>query len=151
MSATAPQIFIRPGLRAIARGFALLVLLGGLPACSSVALPPETAPAAGPDPAYLNKIAGQLKGQFKKPPTDGLELSQPRWLLANSGWTWLTCIRFQDQGYRRTYVMYFGAKDILDSRYAVLSDGCDMQTYTPFDLETAKFMPQATGTQGPVY
>jgi hypothetical protein len=138
-------------LRAVARGIALL-LLGALPACSSMSVAPETAPAAGPDPAYLNKIAVRFKTQFKtKPPTNGLELSQPRWLLSNNGWSWLVCMRFQDQGYRRGYVMYFDNKEILDNRYAVLSDGCDTQTYTPFDLETAKLVPQATGTQGPVY
>jgi hypothetical protein len=151
MAATVLQDCLRAAMRAVARSLALLVLLGTLSACTSMGMPPETAPAAGPDPAYLTLVANRLKTSFKQPPAAGLELSQPRWLLANSGWSWMVCVRFQDQGYRRTYVMYFDAKQILDSRYAVLNDGCEMQTYTPFDLATAKLMPQAVGTQGPVY
>lgn len=129
----------------------MLALLACLPACASVGMAPESAPAQGPSPTYLSQIANRLKSQFKKPPTDGLELSEPRWLLSSNGWTWMACLRFQDQGYRRSYVMYFDAKQVLDSRYAILSDGCDSQTYTPFDLETAKLVPQAVGTQGPIY
>lgn len=146
------QACLRPDLRVVARGFALLMLSCSLSACASVGTPPETAPAAGPDPAYLNRIATQLKTQFKnKLQTAGLEISQPRWLLSNNGWSWLACVRFQDQGYRRSYALYFDANKILDSHYAVLTDGCGAQTYTPFDLDTAKLIPQALGAQGPVY
>lgn len=129
----------------------MLTLLTCLPACTSVGMAPQSAPTAGPSPTYLSQIAGRLKAQFKKPPTDGLELSEPRWLLSSNGWTWMVCIRFQEQGYRRSYVMYFDAEHVLDEHYAVLSDGCDSQTYTPFDLETAKLVQQTIGTQGPIY
>jgi hypothetical protein len=160
MAATALHQSFRVGLHAALRGFALLLLLTCLPGCSSVGLSRQAAPAAAPssdatpvplEPAYLSWIAGRLKSQFKKPPNAGLELSEPRWLLSNNGWSWVACARFQDQGYRRSYVIYFDAKAVIDSRYAVLSDGCAAQTYTPFDLETAKLVPQAVGTQGPVY
>lgn len=152
MAAIPPQRCFHPALPwAAARRFGVLALLACLPACASGGLAPQTAPPDGPPPTYLTQIATRLKTQFKKPPTDGLELSEPRWLLSSNGWTWLVCVRFQDQGYRRSYVVYFDATKVLDNRYAVLSDDCDSQTYTPFDLPTAKLVPQAIGAQGPVY
>jgi hypothetical protein len=160
MATAALHHSFRLGLRAACRRLALFVLLVCLPACSSLgvrpqatpaaASPPEATPTATLDPSYLSWIAARLKS-FKKPPSDAVELSEPRWLLSNNGWSWLACVRFQDQGYRRTYVIYFDAKQVLDGRFAVLSDHCDAQTYTPFDLATAKLVPQAIGTQGPVY
>ena len=160
MTATALRNSFCAGSGAALRCLTLLMLLGGLPACSSLgvsrqafpggAQSAENTPPGTLEPSYLNWIAARLKA-FKKPPTDGLELSQPRWLLSNNGWSWVTCVRFQDQGHRRSYVIYFDAKQIVDNHYAVMSDGCDSQTYTPFDLNTAKLVPQATGTQRPIY
>jgi hypothetical protein len=151
MAAKTLQPSLRRGLRIAAAGVTPLALSAYLAACSFVTVQPQTAPEAGPGAGYLPLIAARLKGQFKKPPADGLEISQPRWFLSNNGWSWQTCARFQDQGRWRTYALYFDATKILDGRYAVLSDDCGTQTYTPFDLETAKLVPQAVGTQGPIY
>jgi hypothetical protein len=117
-----------------------LVLLG----CSSAALPREDAPESGPDSAYRKIIADRLKESF----TDiggasGFEISDVRWVHTMNGWSWLSCVHFQDHDHRRTYAFFIRDNKIVGGRYAVETDGCGTLSYAPFDL-----MPNAARPAG---
>jgi len=120
-------------LRDCARATLLLPL--ALLGCSSVALPQAEVPTSGPDTAAFHKIiADYLKETFKEIGTyDDFEISDARWMHTVKGWTWLHCIRFQDRAHTRTYAVFIQADKVVDSRYAVTTDGCGEQTYVPFD------------------
>lgn len=125
-----------------------LVLFG----CSSLALPTEDAPAAGPEPAYPTMIAKRLQNFFKDLDTyDAFEISDFRWVHSPKGWTWLACVRFQDRGHRRTYAMFLKATEIIYSRYAVETDNCDAQNYAPFDPRTGGSRPASPGNLDPLH
>ena len=131
-----------------AAGAALLLALSVLLGCSDVALPSEEMPASGPDPGYNKLVANHLKAVFKdRAFYDAFEISASRWVHSIKGWTWMTCIRFQDQGHPRTYVLFIKDRNILDSRYAVQTDACSTQTYVPFDA----MGPTRAGVLGPLY
>lgn len=108
-----------------------LALLG----CSSVALPQTEAPASEPNAAAFHKIIGDyLKGSFKDIGTyDSFEISDARWVHTPKGWRWMSCVRFQERAYTRTYAVFIQTDRVVDSRYAVTTDGCGEQTYLPFD------------------
>jgi hypothetical protein len=108
-----------------------LVLLG----CTSVALTQTDAPTSAPNPAAFHKIVGDyLKRSFKDIATyDSFEISDPRWVHAVKGWSWLSCIRFQERDHVRTYAVFIQTDKVVDGRYAVTTDGCGEQTYAPFD------------------
>lgn len=124
---------------ALASLFLPLVLLG----CSSVALPQTDAPPAEANPAVLHKIIGDyLKGTFKEIATyENFEISDARWVHTVKGWSWLSCIRFQDRGHVRTYAVFIQTDKIVNNRYAVTTDGCGSQTYAPFDQIPASAKP----------
>jgi hypothetical protein len=143
-SATPPQ---HATLRA---SFALtLVLLAG---CSSLAGPQEGAATAPLNSDYRRMVATHLKAAFTKSPLTGpAEISDPRWVLANKGWSWQVCVRFQDRGHQRTYALFFKGSEFLEERYAVLTDACAAQTYSEFDLGSGVMRPGAVGDPGPLY
>ncbi|MGC1354212.1 MAG: hypothetical protein WA851_00220 [Xanthobacteraceae bacterium] len=116
---------------ALATVFLPLVLLG----CSSVALPQTDAPPAEANAAAFHKIIGAyLKEIFKEIGTyDSFEISDARWVHTVKGWSWLNCIRFQDRSHIRTYAIFIQGDKVVDSRYAVTTDGCGGQAYAPFD------------------
>ena len=114
-----------------------LVLLG----CSAIVLPREDAPAAGPDPAYYAKIVTQLQSSFKDIGSyDSFEISEFRWVHSVDGWSWLSCVRFQDHGRRHTYALFIRGDEITKSRFAVKTDDCEAQNYSPFTQ-----LPNAAG------
>src|ERR1700688_1605291 len=126
-----------------------VVLLAG---CSSLAGPQEGGAAAPLNADYLGMIAARLKATFTKSPLTGpVEISSPRWVLANKGWSWQVCVRFQDRGHQRTYALFFRGSEFLDERYAVLTYVCDAQTYSEFDLGSGVMRPGAVGDPGPLY
>ncbi len=113
-----------------------------LAACSGLAASSEEAPAAGPDPAYPQLVANYLRSTFKDYPSyDSFEISYPRWVHAFQGWSWLTCVRFQDRGRSRTYALFLQSGKIIDGRYAVETDGCATQAFAPFGLMTGGLQP----------
>jgi hypothetical protein len=125
-----------------------LVLLG----CSSLTLTKEDPPASGPDPAYNKMIAEHLQQTFKDINTyDSFEISEFRWMHTAKGWTWLTCIRFEDHGHNRAYALFLKDKEIIASRYAVATDGCATQTYSPFNLIAGQTSPANAGALAPLY
>lgn len=116
-----------------------LVLLG----CSSVALPQTDAPPAEANPAAFHKIIGDyFKKTFKEIAMyQNFEISDARWVHAVKGWSWLSCIRFQERGHVRTYAVFIQTDKVVDNRYAVTTDRCSEQTYTPFDEISVELDP----------
>ena len=120
-----------------AAGLTLLAaaaLSASLSGCSGLAAPTDDMPAAGPDPSFRDMIAAHLKKTFKNySGYDSFEISDPRWVRSMKGWNWLSCIRFQDHGHVRIYSVFFNSGKIVDDRYAVQTDGCATETYSPFE------------------
>jgi hypothetical protein len=115
---------------------ALFVFAAGVAACSGLAASDE-APPALPDPAYQRDVADYFRTQFKDYSSyDSYEISEPRWVHSIHGWSWLTCVRFQDHGRRRNYALYLQSGKIVDGRYAIETDACEAQAYAPFALMT---------------
>jgi hypothetical protein len=116
-------------------GRATLLLPLALLGCSSVALPQTAAPANEPSTAAFHKIIGDyLRGSFKDIGTyDSFEISDARWVHTPKGWRWLSCVRFKERAHTRTYAVFIQTDRVVDSRYAVTTDGCGEQTYLPFD------------------
>lgn len=131
---------------------ALLSALVIVQGCSSLAMPGEaTPPAQGVDPAYTKLVTTYMKANFKElSPYDPAEISTPRWVESVKGWSWFTCVRFMDHGNRRTYSLFFNQTEVVDARYAVLTDACGKQTYSPLDMGLGA-RPGAIGDTGPLY
>jgi hypothetical protein len=135
---------------------AALLMTLALTACSNLAAPMEEMPTAGADPAYNKTVADWLKPKFGHPKVyQAFEISGYRWVHGLKGWSWLACVRFQDHGHPRTYAIFIKDGGIIDNRYAVETDACAEQTYSPFDLATGAITPaaapQAIGVQQPIY
>jgi hypothetical protein len=137
------------GVRRTALLLALVVVSG----CSNFAMDTEFRPETGPDPSYRTLVVNQVKATFKNYPSyNSYELSEARWVHSVSGWGWLACIRFQDQGHRRTYVMVIKDKAVVDSRFAVETDACDAVAYSPLDLGTGAVpVVPVAGQLSPLY
>jgi hypothetical protein len=143
-----PSAFLRQAIFA-----APLLALTLLPACSNIALlPQEDAPATGAEPAYAKLVADHIGATFKnRAGHAAYEISGPRWVHALRGWNWLVCVRFQDRGGPRTYAVFIKEGAVVDSRYAVQTDACDLQGYAPFDMMNSTMGPTSVGAQEPIY
>ena len=131
---------------------ALLLALAAATGCSSLTVSTADVPPSGPDPAYDGMVANHVKSSFKDHASyDAFEISDYRWVHSITGWSWLACVRFQDKGHRRTYALFLRAKDIIETRYAVQTDGCDTARYVPFDLTTGAARPASSGALEPLY
>jgi len=140
--------------RAAARAGLLLAFFMActLPACSGFDLPPQAAPTASPDPNYNTLVANQLKTLFKDAASyQAFQISSYRWVRAMKGWSWRTCVRFQDQGHPRTYVLFIQDGAVVDSRYAVETDACARESYAPFDQAIGTINPADFGMRQPIY
>jgi len=145
---------MRPGrdllhaLGGVVRILALVALSG----CSDLAMPKEAMPAMGIDPSYGSVIAGYIRTTLKDSGAyDAFEIAEPRWVHSVKGWSWLVCVRFQDRGKQRSYAFFIQEKSVVDARYAVQSDACGAQAYSPFNLVIDPTGPGAVGGQGPLY
>ena len=131
---------------------ALLVALAAATGCSSLTVSTADVPPSGQDPAYDGMVANRVKSSFKDYAShEAFEKSDYRWVHSVGGWSWLTCVSFQDRGHRRTYAVFLREKDIIEYRYAVQADGCDSASYVPFDLTTGAAKPPSTGALEPLY
>jgi len=131
---------------------ALLLALTLLPACSEIALPPEEAPATGVNPAHTKLVADHIRATFKDYASyEAYEISGPRWVHGLRGWSWLTCVRFQDRGRYRTYTVFSKDGAVVDSRYSVRTDECEIQAYAPFDALSGGVRSTSFGGSGPIY
>lgn len=130
---------------------ALLLALLLLSGCTDLALPNEEMPPAGADPGYASLVAHYLKNLFKNQAASysAFEISPFRWVHSLKGWTWLTCVRFQEQGYQRVYAVFLKDGKVVDGRYAVVTDACNEQTYALFD--EMKVVGGRPGIQSPLY
>ncbi len=108
---------------------ASLIVLSG---CSELALPSEAAPPPAPPPAYVSLAAKYLSLALKdRAAYADFEISGLRWTDSIKGWTWLACVHFQDRGHLRSYAIFIQDNAVVDARYAVETDACETQTYTP--------------------
>jgi hypothetical protein len=130
---------------------ALLLLLGTMAGCSSLAVTNEDTPASGPDRAYNGLVANRLKSFKNYASYDAFEISDFRWVRSINGWSWLTCVRFQERGQRRSYALFIKESRIIDSRYAIQADGCDTRAYSPFDQMVGATRPASAGVLEPLY
>jgi len=139
----------RPLQNAARAALLLLLVLAG---CSALSQPKEDTPASGPDPAYTELVAGHLKSSFAEYASyDAFEISDFRWVHSIKGWSWLVCVRFQNKGRRLTYALFIKQKEVIDSRYAVETDGCGGQTYAPFAPLTGLKGPESSDALGPLH
>lgn len=141
-----------PAFKQRAARAALLLALTLLPACSQIALPQEEAPATGVDPTFTKLIADHIRATFKEYGSyEAYEISGPRWVHALRGWNWLTCVRFQDRGRNRSYAVFIKDGAVVDSRYSVRTDECELQAYAPFDALNGAARSTSFGASGPIY
>ena len=111
----------------------LLLTVVTLSGCSTLPTAGD-APESVWDPSYRDVIATYLKTTFKNYASyEAFEISDPRWVHSFDGWTWLTCVRFQDHGHTRAYAVFQKGSVIVNARYAVQTDQCDLQTYAFFE------------------
>jgi len=56
-----------------------------------------------------------------------------------------------DRGQLRPYALFLQGDDVIDARYAVQSDACGSQSYTPFDVVTGVLGQPTVPRQPPLY
>jgi hypothetical protein len=121
---------------------ALFICSAALAACSGLAASNEEVPVTSLDPAYPQIVADYLRSTFKDYPSyESFEISEPRWVHALVGWSWITCVRFRDRGHSRTYALFLQSVKVIEGRYAVETDACGAQAYAPFALMTGGLQP----------
>lgn len=139
----------RRPMAALAAVMALFVLFIVLVGCSTVALENSAEPAL-PE-GYAVQISEVLKSFNGSKNFTNAEISDLRWVHISTGWNWLICVRYDDQGHRRIYSFFIKDKAIANFRADVVTDGCAARQYTPFDMATGTIRPAATESQPPVY
>ena len=103
--------------------------------CAELARPGETAAPPPEQPLYGTLAAKYLASVMRdRPAFEGFEISGLRWVHSLKGWSWLACLHFVDRGHLRTYALFIQNDAVVDGRYAVQSDSCGSQSYTPFDV-----------------
>jgi hypothetical protein len=127
-------------------GVAFLLIVGLLP-LSNVAVPQEM-PTSEPDPSYNGLVAKYLKDNFKNLASyDAFAISAFRWVSSLKGWSWMTCVSFEENRHPRMYALFIKDGKVIDSRYAVQIDACNTQTYAPFGAMGST----RAGVLGPLY
>jgi len=147
-----------PPFRLRALGAVLAILLATMPGCSQIVLPNNAEPL-GPQPPYVSLAAKYLQSNLKDTNVyDGYEISGVRWVSTIKGWAWLACVRFHDHGHTRIYAIFIQndpasstGYTISDAHYAVETDACEAQTFTPFDLISGVFGRPTAPVQQPLY
>src|SRR4029077_363288 len=111
-----------------------LILVAGS-GCAELARPSETAAPPTEHPPYAALAHKYRASTRRDPPScEGFEISGLRWVHSLKGWSWLACLHFLDHGHLRPYALFFQNDAVVDGRYAVQSDSCGSQSYTPFDV-----------------
>ena len=129
-----------------AAGAAFLLIVALLP-LSDVAAPQEM-PTSGPDPGYNDLVAKHLKNTFKNLASlDAFAISAFRWVSSLKGWSWMTCVRFEENRHPRMLAVFIKDGKVIDSRYAVQIDDCNTKTYAAFGA----MGPTRAGVLGPLY
>jgi hypothetical protein len=129
----------------------MLVLLGAT-ACSELAQSSQAASAPPTQPPYVSLTAQYLLSTLKdRFAYDGFAISGLRWVPSLKGWAWLACVHFQDHGHLRSYAIFIQGNAVVDGRYAVETDACATQAYTPFDMMTGQLGQPTPSAQPPLY
>jgi hypothetical protein len=130
---------------------AFVLVLVTLSACSELAQPSEAmAPQA--QPPYASLAAKHLQSVLKdRASYDGFEISSLRWVHSIKGWNWLACVHFHDREHLRTYALFIQDDAVVDGRYAVETDACETQTFTPFDIVSGVLGRPTAPAQPPLY
>lgn len=127
--------FIDSSLGNAARSALLTLILAIGSGCAELARPSETAAPPAEQPPYAALVAKYLSSAMRdRPSFEGFEISGLRWVHSLKGWSWLACLHFLDRGHQRTYALFIQNDAVVDGRYAVQSDTCGSQSYTPFDV-----------------
>jgi hypothetical protein len=121
-----------------ARAILLLALTLGGCSVSGVVTDWASDDAAGPEPMnYRNTVAIGLDGIIgsKDRPSRILEISRPRRVDVIRGAAWMVCVKsMRDPTQVRDYYgVIMQREKIVESRIAVETDGCQIQSYEPFD------------------
>jgi hypothetical protein len=120
-----------------ARRTLLALLLLASPGCTQIAQPSEAATPPAEQPAYAAIAAKYFSSTMAdRVSFENFEISGLRWVHGLKGWSWLACVHFVDRGHLRTYALFMQNDTVIDGRYAVQSDTCGSQSYTPFDIVT---------------
>jgi hypothetical protein len=128
----------------------LALALAALPGRAQFAQPSEAQPTV--QPPYAS-ITSQYLAAIMKDRTsyEDFEISGLQWVHSFKGWSWLACVHFIDHGHLRTYAVFIQNNAVVDSRYAVQTDACGSQTYTPFDMVTGTLGRPTTTGLPPIY
>ena len=127
---------------------ALLALI--LPGCAQLAQPSEVPPSV--EPPYASLTSQYLASVMADRASYGdFEISGLRWIHSLKGWSWLACVHFTDRGHVRTYAIFIQNDAVIDGRYAVQTDACGSQTYTPFDVVTGRLGNPTAPRLPPIY
>lgn len=131
------------------RGAVLFAAAIVLAQCSSLPAADPTQPM--PPANYGTLVANALKA-FKNIATySNIQISPVRWVHVETGWNWLTCVRYEDHGATRFYSFFIDGNSIVNARYDVRTDQCAAQQYVPFDITTGTVGRPTPYTQQPIY
>jgi hypothetical protein len=128
---------------------ALLAVAIMLAECSAV--PAENLAEQAPPTNYGRLIADAMKKFKDYSRLSDFQISPPRWVHAETGWNWLTCLRYTDHGATRYYSFFVAGNSIVNDRYDVRTDQCPAQQYVPFDATTGTVGSPTPFTQQPIY
>jgi hypothetical protein len=129
----------------------LVLLLLTLPCCSELAQPSEALPPET-HPPYASLAAKHLQSVLKdRASYDQFEISGLRWVHSVKGWDWLACVHFHDREHLRTYAIFIQDDAVVDGRYAVETDACEAQAFTPFDIVSGVLGRPTAPAQPPLY
>jgi hypothetical protein len=127
--------FNRFAIRNTVRRTIVALMLLASSSCTQIAQPSEAAAPPAEQPAYAAVAAKYISSTMaNRESFENFEISGLRWVHGLKGWSWLACVHFVDRGHLRTYALFIENDAVIDGRYAVQSDSCAGQSYTPFDI-----------------
>jgi hypothetical protein len=133
----------------LSRGAALFAVLIVLAQCSAV---PPADPAQPPPPLGYGKLVGDALKKFKDFSSySNFQISDLRWVHAETGWNWLICVRYDERGLERFYSFFIDGNTIANARYDARTDRCAAQRYVPFDVTTGTVGSATPSLQQPIY
>jgi len=129
---------------------AALLAAGAILAQCGVALPQEATQPV-PPANYGALIVKALKAFKNLASYSNFQISPLRWVHAETGWNWLTCLRYDDHSATRFYSFFIAGDSIVNERYDVRTDQCTAQQYAPFDVTTGTVGSSTPLVQQPIY
>ena len=130
----------------LARGLSMLLGLT-LGACSASGFLPDwtSSDAAGPEPAARFLISNRMNDIVGDPSKAGtFEISAAQRVDSIKGASWQVCLKTQNFPRLPNFYAVFIQRDrVTDSRFSVLIDHCELQTFRPFDWSADANNPSA--------